>query len=89
MAGIVFMVLIKCLFTHLTVAQAEVIVPPGLEVKESTIPRAGRGVFAKCVIPKHDFFGPFVGRKVTPEEAKHYKDSPYVWEVKSASYFPQ
>jgi len=63
-------------------AQAEVIVPPGLEVKESNIPKAGRGVFAKCVIPKHDFFGPFVGKKVTAEEAKHYKDSPYVWEVR-------
>lgn len=64
------------------VAEAEVIVPPGLEVKESNIPKAGRGVFAKCVIPKHDFFGPFVGKKVTAEEAKNYKDSPYVWEVR-------
>lgn len=63
-------------------AEAEVIVPPGLEVKESNIPKAGRGVFAKCVIPKHDFFGPFVGKKVTAEEAKNYKDSPYVWEVR-------
>lgn len=51
-------------------------------MKESNIPKAGRGVFAKCVIPKHDFFGPFVGKKVTAEEAKHYKDSPYVWEVR-------
>lgn len=63
-------------------AQADVIVPPGLEVKESNIPKAGRGVFAKCVIPKHDFFGPFVGKKVTADEAKQYKDSPYVWEVR-------
>lgn len=63
-------------------AEAEVIVPPGLEVKESNIPKAGRGVFAKCVIPKHDFFGPFVGKKVTAEEANNYKDSPYVWEVR-------
>ena len=71
------------------VAQADVIVPPGLEVKESNIPKAGRGVFAKCVIPKHDFFGPFVGKKVTAEEAKQYKDSPYVWEVRLVSNFPQ
>ena len=76
------------IFCH-TVAQAEVIVPPGLEVKESNIPTAGRGVFAKCVIPKHDFFGPFVGKKVTAEEAKHYKDSPYVWEVRLVSNLHQ
>lgn len=63
-------------------AQAEVIVPPGLEVKESSIPKAGRGVFAKCVIPKHDFFGPFVGKKIPAEQAKNYKDSLYVWEVR-------
>ena len=69
-------------FVVLTVAEAEVIVPPGLEVKESTIPKAGRGVFAKCVIPKHDFFGPFVGKKIPAEEAKNYKDSLYVWEVR-------
>ena len=69
----------------LSVAEADVIVPPGLEVKESNIPKAGRGVFAKCVIPKHDFFGPFVGKKVTAEEAKNYKDSPYVWEVRLES----
>lgn len=74
-------------FSHI-VAQAEVIVPPGLEVKESNIPKAGRGVFAKCVIPKHDFFGPFVGKKVTAEEAKQYKDSPYVWEVSKLLNFP-
>ena len=66
----------------ITVAEAEVIVPPGLEVKESSIPKAGRGVFAKCVIPKHDFFGPFVGKKIPAEEAKNYKDSLYVWEVR-------
>lgn len=65
------------------VAQAEVIVPPGLEVKESNIPKAGRGVFAKCVIPKHDFFGPFIGKKIPAEDAKKYKDSLYVWEVRS------
>lgn len=63
-------------------AQADVIVPPGLEVKESSIPKAGRGVFAKCVIPKHDFFGPFVGKKIPAEEAKKYKDSLYMWEVR-------
>ena len=76
------------IFSH-AVAQADVIVPPGLEVKESNIPKAGRGVFAKCVIPKHDFFGPFVGKKVTAEEAKQYKDSPYVWEVRLVLNFPQ
>ena len=75
------------IFSH-AVAQADVIVPPGLEVKESNIPKAGRGVFAKCVIPKHDFFGPFVGKKVTAEEAKQYKDSPYVWEVRLVLSFP-
>lgn len=63
-------------------AQAEVIVPPGLEVKESSTPKAGRGVFAKCVIPKHDFFGPFVGKKIPAEEEKNYKDALYVWEVR-------
>ncbi|EDO48955.1 predicted protein [Nematostella vectensis] len=62
-------------------AEADVLVPPGLEVKESNIPNAGRGVFAKCIIPKHEFFGPYIGRIVTRKEAKTYKESPYVWEV--------
>lgn len=61
--------------------EADVIVPPGLEVKRSDNSPEKVGVFAKCVIPKHEFFGPYVGKKVSCEDAKKYNSSPYVWEV--------
>ena len=57
------------------------IVPPGLEIKSSNIPQADLGVFAKCVIPKHEFFGPYIGQIVSAEDACEYRDSPHIWEV--------
>ena len=68
-------------FVLIPVTEAEVIVPPGLEVKPSNIPQAGLGVFAKCIILKHEFFGPYIGRIVSAEQAARYRDSPHVWEV--------
>ena len=68
-------------FQIISVAEADVIVPPGLEVKKSTANPEKLGVYAKCVIPKHEFFGPYVGKKITSEEAQKYSSSPYVWEV--------
>lgn len=69
-----------CTFLSL-VRKADVLVPPGLLIKNSTIPNAGRGVFANCEIPKHEFFGPYLGKIIAAKDAKNYKHSRYVWEV--------
>ncbi|XP_028391540.1 zinc finger protein 124-like [Dendronephthya gigantea] len=63
-------------------SKADVLVPPGLLIKNSTIPNAGHGVFANCEIPKHEFFGPYLGKIIDAKDAKNYKQSHYVWEVK-------
>lgn len=64
-------------------AEADVLVPPGLEIRTSSNPRGGLGIFARCVIPKHEFFGPYTGKKILASEATtNYKDVQYVWEVR-------
>ncbi|KAK3720049.1 hypothetical protein QZH41_015453, partial [Actinostola sp. cb2023] len=62
-------------------AEADVLVPPGLQIRPSNTPRGGLGVFARCIIPKHEFFGPYVGKHIPLAEADKYKDIQYVWEV--------
>lgn len=70
---------LKYLF-HL-VSKADVLVPPGLVINTSTIPNAGHGIFARCEIPKHEFFGPYIGKIIDSKDAQNYEDSPYIWEV--------
>lgn len=63
-------------------SKADVLVPPGLVINTSTIPNAGHGIFARCEIPKHEFFGPYIGKIIDSKDAQNYEDSPYIWEVK-------
>ena len=53
--------------------------PPGLEVKSSSIVGAGRGVFTNTEIPTRTMFGPYGGVKVTDAEKAH--TSGYCWQV--------
>jgi hypothetical protein len=69
-----------------TVSKADVLVPPGLLIQNSTIPNAGHGVFANCEIPKHEFFGPYLGKIIEAKDAKNYQQSHYIWEVKFVCY---
>ena len=55
--------------------------PDYLEIKESDIPGAGLGVFAKKRIYSEEIFGPFEGKKVSCKEAKENVDPSYMWEV--------
>ena len=65
-----------------TVNKADVLIPPGLLIENSTIPNAGHGVFANCEIPRHEFFGPYLGKIIEAKDAKNYQqDSHYIWEV--------
>lgn len=63
------------------VSKADVLVPPGLLIQNSSIPDAGHGVFANCKIPKHEFFGPYLGKIIEAKDAKNYEESHYIWEV--------
>lgn len=63
-------------------SKADVLVPPGLLIQNSSIPDAGHGVFANCEIPKHEFFGPYLGKIIEAKDAKNYEESHYIWEVK-------
>ena len=67
------------------VSKADVLVPPGLVINASTIPNAGNGIFARCEIPKHEFFGPYVGNIIDPKDAPNYESSSYIWEVCSVT----
>ena len=53
--------------------------PPGLEVKESSIPNAGFGVFATNRFPLRSRFGPYQGTHVTDPDVAH--TSGYCWQV--------
>lgn len=68
-------------FLFLTVCKADVLIPPGLLVQNSTIPNAGPGVFANCEIPKHEFFGPYLGKIIEVKDAKNCENSRYIWQV--------
>jgi hypothetical protein len=82
-----FLIRIVCInFIFDTVSKADVLVPPGLLIQNSTIPNAGHGVFANCEIPKHEFFGPYLGKIIEAKDAKNYQQSHYIWEVKFVCY---
>lgn len=56
--------------------------PTFLEIKESTIEGAGKGVFAKRDIKKHECLGEYKGKLLSVKEFKrkpHHCD--YVWEL--------
>uniref|UniRef100_A0A7M5V2D1 Uncharacterized protein n=2 Tax=Clytia hemisphaerica TaxID=252671 RepID=A0A7M5V2D1_9CNID len=55
--------------------------PDGLEVRESNIPGAGLGVFAKRQFNSGTRFGPYEGKKVRPDIPKDDMDTSYMWEI--------
>ncbi|XP_031563369.1 histone-lysine N-methyltransferase PRDM9-like [Actinia tenebrosa] len=64
----------------LTAARASL--PDFLEIKPSTIPDAGLGVFLKSgFIPNRSRFGPYRGTKVKLEDMADETDTSYVWEI--------
>ncbi|KAK3744976.1 hypothetical protein QZH41_008502, partial [Actinostola sp. cb2023] len=70
----------------LTAARASL--PDLLEIKPSTIPHAGLGVFCKSgVTPIRAKFGPYKGKKVKLEDIGDDKDTSYMWEYKGEIYY--
>ena len=55
--------------------------PDGLEIKKSTIPEAGLGVFTKQSFNIGVRFGPYEGKKVRPDIPRSTVDTSYMWEV--------
>ena len=58
-------------------------VPKQLTLKESAIPNAGVGVFAKEFIPNGVRCGPYQGSAVPKDEVSSGVDTAYMWEVRS------
>uniref|UniRef100_A0A1I7ZXR5 SET domain-containing protein n=1 Tax=Steinernema glaseri TaxID=37863 RepID=A0A1I7ZXR5_9BILA len=57
--------------------KADVSLPPFLEIKESSIENAGKGVFSLMDIPVGTCFGPYKGEKKTEPNKKGY-----IWEIR-------
>ena len=55
--------------------------PEGLEVRESSIPGAGLGVYATKPFSVGTRFGPYEGKKVKCDIPKDDIDTSYMWEV--------
>ena len=55
--------------------------PENLYVKQSVIPEAGMGVFAKEKLEENTRFGPYRGVKVLNEDLEEERNTSYMWEV--------
>ncbi|XP_065672837.1 histone-lysine N-methyltransferase PRDM9 isoform X2 [Hydra vulgaris] len=55
--------------------------PKGLKIKKSIIPNAGYGVFATETFHIGRKFGPFEGKKVSPDTLVNNIDTSYMWEI--------
>ena len=55
--------------------------PQNLFVKQSIIPEAGMGVFAKEKLEENTRFGPYRGVKVVKEDLTEGRNTSYMWEV--------
>jgi hypothetical protein len=55
--------------------------PANLCVKPSSIPHAGKGVFAKDKIPERTRFGPYTGVEIDFKNINGM-DTSYMWEVR-------
>ena len=51
------------------------------EIKTSSIPFSGDGVFTNIPLQTGVLFGPYVGVKVAPGVDKNVTDTSYMWEV--------
>ncbi|XP_071094523.1 histone-lysine N-methyltransferase PRDM9-like [Haliotis cracherodii] len=59
--------------------RAEKTLPPGLEIRSSSIPNAGLGVFAIADFPTRTRFGPYEGDNIKDADVAH--NSGYCWQV--------
>ena len=55
--------------------------PDGMEVRQSNIPNAGRGVYATRHFAIGSTFGPYEGDKIKGNVPKSGLDTSYMWEV--------
>ena len=55
--------------------------PEGMEVRQSNIPNAGRGVYATRHFPIGSTFGPYKGDKIKGNVPQSGLDTSYMWEV--------
>ena len=63
--------------------RSDLSLPNGVVIKESSIPKAGSGVWAETPVPKGVRFGPYEGTIVDDIEDAH---SGYCWQVRRDSY---
>jgi hypothetical protein len=52
-----------------------------LQVKTSTIPNAGKGLFATVDIPKRTKLGEYKGKRLSEQQFQRTADTSYVWKV--------
>ena len=64
--------------------RSDVSPPNGIVIKESSIPKAGSGVWAETPVPKGVRFGPYEGTIVEDIEDAH---SGYCWQVRRDNVF--
>ncbi|XP_032234937.2 zinc finger protein 883 isoform X2 [Nematostella vectensis] len=67
--------------TSSTQTTARATLPHCLEIKTSSIPNAGLGVFSKSRIAKRVMFGPYKGTKVKLSDEQMENDTSYMWEI--------
>ena len=60
-------------------------VPSELTVKQSSIPGAGLGVFAKTLLHQEIWFGPYKGRTILRDAIRSDADTSYMWEVRAVT----
>ena len=63
------------------VSAAVASLPSSLKISNSSIPRAGLGVFSTSEIPKGARFGPYKGMKIGWENIAEDRNTSYCWEV--------
>jgi len=62
-------------------------VPLQVTVKMSSIKNAGKGVFAKELIPRRTRIGPYKGEVVEKEDVTDETDTSYFWEVLNTNMY--
>ena len=60
--------------------------PEILSIRDSTIPGAGKGVFATKTIPKHTVLGEYKGVYLSPEQFDEQPDAVYTWALYDKEY---
>ena len=67
-------------------SRARLSLPPFLQIKKSTIPKAKLGVFTCKELPINHQFGPYEGRVFKKSQITSDMDVTYQWEVSRGAY---